>query len=65
MKPALDNITAGREVKDVLMRCWKHDVEKRADFPQLLKALGNLPKKRLIRSPSYPAQLSRSHESMF
>ncbi|XP_064650252.1 kinase suppressor of Ras 2-like isoform X4 [Lineus longissimus] len=65
MKQSLSHIQASRDVKDILMVCWLYQPESRPDFSQILKCLERLPKKRLLRSPSHPIQLSRSAESVF
>ncbi|XP_057320435.1 kinase suppressor of Ras 2 [Microplitis mediator] len=65
MKQTLANLQASREVKEILMLCWAYHADKRPDFSTLLSKLDKLPKKRLIRSPSHPIQISRSAESVF
>jgi len=65
MKQSLANIQASRDVKDLLMKCWNYRQSERPDFTALLTILERLPKKRLVRSPSHPVQLSRSVESVF
>lgn len=47
------------------MLCWAYHADKRPDFSTLLSKLDKLPKKRLVRSPSHPIQISRSAESVF
>ncbi|XP_055607314.1 kinase suppressor of Ras 2 [Uranotaenia lowii] len=65
MKQTLANLQASRDVKEILMDCWKYQLDDRPDFAKLLTNLEKLPKKRLARSPSHPVQLSRSAESVF
>uniref|UniRef100_A0A914XQG0 Phorbol-ester/DAG-type domain-containing protein n=1 Tax=Plectus sambesii TaxID=2011161 RepID=A0A914XQG0_9BILA len=65
IKPALNNLHAAREIKDILMKCWAFQISERLDFNELFKVLERLPKKRLVRSPSHPVHLSKSAESMF
>lgn len=47
------------------MSCWSFKPGDRPDFVRLLNTFEKLPKKRLVRSPSHPIQLSRSAESVF
>ncbi|CAI4228988.1 unnamed protein product [Auanema sp. JU1783] len=63
MKAPMHNIKAIREVKELLMRCWSYYGSDRPSFSEILNALINLPRKRLDRSPSFPAM--RSYESLF
>lgn len=65
MKQTLANLQASRDVKDILMSCWSYKPGDRPDFVRLLNTFEKLPKKRLVRSPSHPIQLSRSAESVF
>ena len=65
MRPSLANLQASRDVKDILIMCWKYQSELRPDFTQLNLSLEKIPKKRLARSPSHPVHLSRSAESVF
>ncbi|KAL5015972.1 hypothetical protein ScPMuIL_005561 [Solemya velum] len=65
IKQSLGNIPASKDVKDILMMCWSYKPDDRPDFSQILKALGRLPKKPLMRSPSHPVHLSRSVDSVF
>ncbi|XP_034241397.1 kinase suppressor of Ras 2 isoform X3 [Thrips palmi] len=65
MKQTLANLQASRDVKDILMSCWSFKPGDRPDFVRLLNTFEKLPKKRLVRSPSHPIQLSRSAESVF
>ena len=65
MKPSLANLSATRDVKDILVMCWTYKGENRPDFNFLSNALERIPKKRLARSPSHPVQLTRSAESTF
>ncbi|XP_052124851.1 kinase suppressor of Ras 2 isoform X2 [Frankliniella occidentalis] len=51
--------------EDILMSCWSYKPGDRPDFVRLLNTFEKLPKKRLVRSPSHPIQLSRSAESVF
>lgn len=52
-------------LQDILMSCWSYKPGDRPDFVRLLNTFEKLPKKRLVRSPSHPIQLSRSAESVF
>lgn len=63
MKTPLHNIKAIREVKELLLRCWSFSADDRPSFPEILALLNALPRKRLDRSPSFPA--IRSFESLF
>jgi len=65
IKPSLANLQANRDVKDILVQCWRYDPDQRPDFSSLLQTLEKIPKKRLARSPSHPIHLSRSAESVF
>lgn len=65
MRPSLANLQASRDVKDILILCWKFQCENRPDFTELNTCLEKIPKKRLARSPSHPVHLSRSAESVF
>ncbi|CAH0564919.1 unnamed protein product [Brassicogethes aeneus] len=65
MKQPLANLQASRDVKDILLACWKLDPKDRKDFVDLQTILEKFPKKRLARSPSHPIHLSRSAESVF
>ena len=65
MRPSLTNLQASRDVKDILIMCWKFVAKSRPDFTQLNLSLEKIPKKRLARSPSHPVHLSRSAESVF
>merc|ERR1712018_224754 len=60
MKPSLANLSATRDVKDILVMCWTYHHKNRPDFNFLSNALEGIPKKRLARSPSHPVQLTRS-----
>ncbi|XP_049825863.1 kinase suppressor of Ras 2 isoform X2 [Aethina tumida] len=65
MKQPLANLHASRDVKEILLACWKHEPQDRKDFVDLQAILEKFPKKRLARSPSHPIHLSRSAESVF
>ena len=56
---------ASRDVKDILVLCWKFQLQDRPDFTSLNQSLEKIPKKRLARSPSHPVHLSRSAEAVF
>ncbi|KAL1243496.1 Kinase suppressor of Ras [Trichinella spiralis] len=65
IKPALNNLQLAKEMKEICMLCWKFRPNERPDFNALLKMFDKLPRKRLVRSPSYPSHVSRSAESLF
>ncbi|KRY93865.1 Kinase suppressor of Ras 2 [Trichinella pseudospiralis] len=65
IKPALNNLQLAKEMKEICMLCWKFRPNERPDFNALLKMFDKLPRKRLVRSPSYPSHVSRSTESLF
>ncbi|KAK3084281.1 hypothetical protein FSP39_010965 [Pinctada imbricata] len=65
IKQSLGMVAAPREVKELLLLCWLYKMDDRPGFKQILKLLDRLPKKRLVRSPSHPVQLSRSVDSVF
>jgi kinase suppressor of Ras 2 len=65
MKPSLANLSASRDVKEILVMCWTFKNEHRPDFTYLSNSLETIPKKRLARSPSHPVHLTRSAESTF
>jgi kinase suppressor of Ras 2 len=65
MKPTLANLSASRDVKEILVACWTFKAEHRPDFTFLSNSLEKIPKKRLARSPSHPVHLTRSAESAF
>jgi len=65
MRPSLANLQASRDVKDILVLCWKFQRYDRPDFTSLNQSLEKIPKKRLARSPSHPVHLSRSAEAVF
>ncbi|VDM60774.1 unnamed protein product [Angiostrongylus costaricensis] len=48
---------------ELLLRCWSFSSSKRPSFGDILTTLNALPRKRLDRSPPFPA--IRSHESIF
>ncbi|KAJ1349849.1 hypothetical protein KIN20_005505 [Parelaphostrongylus tenuis] len=63
LKAPLYNINAANGVKELLLRCWSFSSSKRPSFGDILTTLNALPRKRLDRSPPFPA--IRSHESIF
>ncbi len=66
MRPTLANLTASKDVKDILVMCWTFPPENRPEFALLSNSLEKIPKKRLARSPSHPVHLvTRSAESSF
>uniref|UniRef100_A0A0K0DCE1 Protein kinase C n=1 Tax=Angiostrongylus cantonensis TaxID=6313 RepID=A0A0K0DCE1_ANGCA len=58
LKAALCNLNT-----ELLLRCWSFSSSKRPSFGDILTTLNALPRKRLDRSPPFPA--IRSHESIF
>ncbi|CAJ0941538.1 unnamed protein product, partial [Mesorhabditis belari] len=62
-KSPTTRMIAALDVKDILLRCWRFNPEDRPSFMELQTQIGALPRKRLERSPSYPAL--RSYESVF
>ena len=56
---------ASRDVKDILVLCWRFNRQERPNFTELNSSLEKIPKKRLARSPSHPVHLSRSAEAVF
>ncbi|KHJ88244.1 protein tyrosine kinase, partial [Oesophagostomum dentatum] len=63
LKAPLYNLNTSPDVKELLLRCWSFMSENRPSFSEILAALNALPRKRLDRSPSFPA--IRSYESIF
>ncbi|CAJ0596855.1 unnamed protein product [Cylicocyclus nassatus] len=63
LKAPLYNMNASPDVKELLLRCWSFTDTNRPSFTEILAALNALPRKRLDRSPSFPA--IRSYESIF
>ncbi|TKR76524.1 hypothetical protein L596_017648 [Steinernema carpocapsae] len=69
IKGALQNLTASRECKMILMKCWNAEPLERVTFLELSKIIANIirdmRRKRMNRSPSYPQRnLSRSLEAL-
>lgn len=63
-------VTMTKEVKDVLLRCWTYHADSRPTFAEVLLVLEKLTQKlprqkRLVRSPSYPAPVTRSLDTVF
>jgi len=65
VRPTLANLQASRDVKDILVLCWRFNRQERPNFTELNSSLEKIPKKRLARSPSHPVHLSRSAEAVF
>ncbi|MFH4979398.1 hypothetical protein AB6A40_006107 [Gnathostoma spinigerum] len=63
IKGALRNVNTSRDVKEILLKCWSYNASERPNFMTLFDLLERLPKKRVMRSPSFP--VSRSYESVF
>nr|CDJ87871.1 Protein kinase C and Tyrosine protein kinase domain containing protein [Haemonchus contortus] len=63
IKTPLYNLNTVTEVKDLLLRCWSFSSSNRPSFGDILTTLNTLPRKRLDRSPPFPA--IRSYESIF
>ncbi|EYC22549.1 hypothetical protein Y032_0017g3416 [Ancylostoma ceylanicum] len=63
LKAPLYNLNTAADVKELLLRCWSFMNTNRPSFSEILASLNALPRKRLDRSPSFPA--IRSYESIF
>ncbi|UYV83298.1 KSR1 [Cordylochernes scorpioides] len=68
VKPTLANLQASKEIKTILVSCWAYTPRERPEFSKLQSLLTRIPlvpRKKLIRSPSYTHQFQVSAESLF
>uniref|UniRef100_A0A0N5BVM3 Phorbol-ester/DAG-type domain-containing protein n=1 Tax=Strongyloides papillosus TaxID=174720 RepID=A0A0N5BVM3_STREA len=63
MKAPFCGNEVSREMKNILMNCWNYNPSNRPAFEDIFGNFGKLPKKKIMRSPSFPIQ--RSYESFF
>uniref|UniRef100_A0A0K0EAM2 Phorbol-ester/DAG-type domain-containing protein n=2 Tax=Strongyloides stercoralis TaxID=6248 RepID=A0A0K0EAM2_STRER len=63
MKAPFCGNEVSREMKNILMNCWNYNPSNRPAFEDIFGNFGKLPKKKVMRSPSFPIQ--RSYESFF
>ncbi|CEF67960.1 AT08303p [Strongyloides ratti] len=63
MKAPFCGNEVSREMKNILMNCWNYNPRNRPAFEDIFGNFGKLPKKKVMRSPSFPIQ--RSYESFF
>uniref|UniRef100_A0A0N4ZV04 Protein kinase domain-containing protein n=1 Tax=Parastrongyloides trichosuri TaxID=131310 RepID=A0A0N4ZV04_PARTI len=63
MKAPFCGNEVSREMKNILMNCWSYNPRNRPAFEDIFGNFGKLPKKKVMRSPSFPIQ--RSYESFF
>jgi kinase suppressor of Ras 2 len=68
LKPDLDRlqqrVQIPKELRDIVQQCWAYDPAKRLGFTGLHDQLNKLPRKKLARVPSTPAQFSRAVDAL-
>lgn len=67
LKPDLERlqrVQIPKELRDIVQHCWTFEPTKRISFTGLHDQLNKLPRKKLTRVPSTPAQFSRAVDAL-